>query len=76
MKEEEGGGGVRRGREAERGRREESPYTKKSICMYIYIYIYIWVCDIEKKLYLNIVWEFFDNDNYSIFCRVCYCADM
>ncbi len=34
------------------------------------------VCDIEKKWYLYIFWDFFDNDNQTIFCRVCYCADI
>ncbi len=33
------------------------------------------VCDIENK-YLNILGDFFDNDNWTIFCRVCYCANI
>ncbi len=62
--------------EEEKQKEEEEKKALIQKKVYVYIYIYIWVCDIEKKLYLNIVWEFFDNDNYSIFCRVCYCADM
>ncbi len=34
------------------------------------------VCDIEKKWYLNILGDFFDNHNWTIFCRVCYCANI
>ncbi len=34
------------------------------------------VRDIEKKWYLDILGDFFDNDNSMIFCALCYCANI
>ncbi len=48
---------------------------KKTTIQTCYVYC-VGVCDIEKKRYLDIFGDFVDNNNLTIFCRVCYCADI